>query len=145
MVRLQKRRQELGFTQKDVAAILSEVDKRIDAFQVSKYENFVCLPTPEQLKALCDALQASVLELYDRGDIDLLPGRAKAQKGADGHRSGQVRKCFRMDKRRAEWFSLDKLRFCGYNSYQSWFDACVRRFEGEYAAKIKHYEKSKGD
>ena len=72
MNRLQERRMALGLTQPQVSARLKETEPRADVGMVSRYEKGVCLPTPDQLKALEDVLGASRTELYDAEDLDLL-------------------------------------------------------------------------
>ena len=52
MNRLQERRMVLGLTQPQVSARLKETEPRADVGMVSRYEKGVCLPTPDQLKAL---------------------------------------------------------------------------------------------
>lgn len=69
MNKLQERRVFLGLTQPDVSRELRKVDPRMDVGMVSRFERGACLPTAAVLKALCAALQASVSELYDTGDI----------------------------------------------------------------------------
>ena len=56
MNRLQERRLALGLTQPQVSARLKEVEARADAGVVSRYENGVCLPTPEQAAVVWCAL-----------------------------------------------------------------------------------------
>jgi transcriptional regulator with XRE-family HTH domain len=72
MNRLQERRMVLGLPQPQVSARLKETEPRADVGMVSRYEKGVCLPTPDQLKALEDVLGASRTELYDAEDLDLL-------------------------------------------------------------------------
>lgn len=79
MNRLQERRMVLGLTQPQVSARLKETEPRADVGMVSRYEKGVCLPTPDQLKALEDVLGASRTELYDAEDLDLLGALSTAE------------------------------------------------------------------
>lgn len=121
----------------------------IDAPMLSRFEQGKCNPVPADARKIADTLGKPLAEIYDAADLDYGIGRGNAEKAAQAFanvsddrkkdlRSKVItRKCFRMSKSSAEWFSVDKLRECGYYNYQSWFDACVRRFKGEYAATCK--------
>ena len=69
MNRLQERRAALGLSQPEVSAKLKEIDPRIDAGMVSRFERGVCLPTLATLEALETILQAPRTELYDMDDL----------------------------------------------------------------------------
>ena len=154
MNRLQERRLALGLRQTQVSARLKEVEARADAGVVSRYENGVCLPTPEQMKRLEDILQAGRLELFDAEDLDLLaPAGYPDEAGADHppRRSreppshvGRLRKCYRISREFAESLPDDLLQVCGYSSWQSWHDAAKKRLLAEYAARKRAGKKSAG-
>lgn len=65
MNNLKARRVELGLSQPQVSALLKKADPRMDVGMVSRFENGVCLPTPEVLVAVEAVLQAPAAELYD--------------------------------------------------------------------------------
>lgn len=80
---LAERRAELGLKQSEVAAVLKQIEPRIDVSMISRYEKGVCLPTPEQLRGLEVVLQAPRSELYDENDLDLIGFAAERKGGAD--------------------------------------------------------------
>ena len=141
--RLRERREALGLSQIDVSQRLRAVEPRADVGMVSRYENGVCLPTRPQMDALEQTLEASRLDLYDAADLDLtapdvlLPITAKAPAHETRRGKRTMRKCFRMARSFAETLPKDLLNTCGYTSWQSWYDAAIKRLLGEYAARKK--------
>lgn len=165
--RLQERRLALGLTQPQVSRRLKQTEPRADVGMVSRYEKGVCLPTADQLSALEDILQASRLELYDEYDLDLVravgvpngqdllgllgepnsaEGDAPVAKNERWHPShaGKVRKCYRVSKAFAASLPRDLLEVCGYSSWQSWHDACLKRLLAEYSARRKALKRKEG-
>ncbi|MEL4859795.1 helix-turn-helix transcriptional regulator [Pseudoflavonifractor phocaeensis] len=149
---VQRRRLEMGMTQGQVARWLKAVDRRMDTPQVSRYEKGLCLPTREQLFALEEVLQASRFELYGRDELELAggvpacDGRAEACRSDGGEepeaetreqRRGRrfYRKCYRVSRAFEEALPGDLLAVCGYSSWQSWYDAALKRLVGEYGAR----------
>lgn len=64
MNNLKAAREEMGLTQKDLAAIVQRVDPRIDAGMISRFETEWCLPTPIVASSLASALQTSETDLF---------------------------------------------------------------------------------
>lgn len=133
MVHLKAYRLRALRTQEDLARDLRAVEPRLTPNDISRYETGLCLPTLPQLRALETALSASRLDLYDRQDLDLLA----PDKPRDTSSRRVLRKCFRMDKAFASTLPEDLLSACGYSSWQSWYDAAIKRLLGEYAARKK--------
>ena len=141
--RLQERREALGLSQIDVSQRLRTVEPRADVSMVSRYENGVCLPTLPQMEVLEQTLEACRLDLYDPMDLDLMvpevlfpvPKREPKHETRRGLRT--MRRCFRMARSFAETLPADLLEACGYTSWQSWYDAAIKRLLGEYAARKK--------
>jgi len=134
---------------------------------VSRYERGICLPTADQLSALESILHAPRLELYDFHDLDLvggayLPSESRDPLGAPAEpdsteeapvdrdekkhpsHAGKVRKCYRVSEAFAASLPSDLLEVCGYSSWQSWHDVCLKRLLAEYGARCKVIKK-KGD
>ena len=141
--KLRARRETLGLSQIDVSQRLRTVEPRADVGMVSRYECGVCLPTRPQMEALEQTLEASRLDLYDPMDLDLMvpevlfpvPKRVPKHETRRGVRT--IRRCFRMSRSFAETLPADLLEACGYTSWQSWYDAAIKRLLGEYAARKK--------
>ena len=121
MNRLQERRMVLGLTQPQVSARLKETEPRADVGMVSRYEKGVCLPTPDQLKALEDVLGASRTELYDAEDLDLLGALPTAESRSEA----------------SETETAPPTAPTG----RSWHDAALKRLLGEYAARKRATKK----
>lgn len=60
-----------GIQQKEVLDAVHRVDRRVDKPLLSKIVNDVCLPTPQQLQAICDTLVCDVADIYDPREIAL--------------------------------------------------------------------------
>lgn len=143
--KLQSARLAMGMTQPQVSLQLKAVEQHIDVGMVSRYEKGVCLPTPAQMEKLEEVLGVSRYELYNFQDIDLvdihvkqaMEPEAPAPVKGDDRSKTKYRKCYRIPREFAEQLPDDLLDICGYNSWQSWHDACLRRLLGEYAAKKK--------
>lgn len=72
MNNLRKRRFELGISQVELSGALKKVDSRMDIGMISRFENGVCLPLPNALKALEAALQAPAAELFSVEDLQAI-------------------------------------------------------------------------
>lgn len=153
--RLQEYRMILGLTQPQVSERLKQIEPRADVGMVSRYEKGVCLPTKQQLECLREMYGIPMTELYRLEDLDLLgllpltTEQEPTEDSESGKRAeppshlGRVRKCYRISQEFASTLPDDLLQVCGYSSWQSWHDACLKRLLGEYAAR-KGAAKRKG-
>lgn len=121
----------------------------IDPPMISKFATGKANPIPADAHKIAAALNEPLTRIWHPSDFDYGITRAKkknaTEKIATSHRRNvTVRKCFRISKSTDEWFTREKLQEVGYSSFQSWFDACVRRFKGEYAAVCKGKTASDG-
>jgi hypothetical protein len=116
---------------------------RIDRPTLSRIELSIVNPVPEDLRLIASKLGKTLDELYDASDLDYgihagsalqACAQARERRKPDLRSKVTVKKCYRIPKATAEWFTIDVLRACGYMSGQSWFDACIRRLRGEYGA-----------
>ncbi len=55
--------------QSDLLEAIKQMDPRVDKNLLSKIVNYVCLPIPEQAKAICDYLNCEITELYDSSEL----------------------------------------------------------------------------
>lgn len=118
----------------------------IDGPMISKFATGKANPIPSDAHKIADALGEPLTRIWHPADLDYgIHKENVAQRIATRHRRNvTVRKCFRISKSTDEWFTREKLQEVGYSSFQSWFDACVRRFKGEYAAVCKGKTASDG-
>ena len=134
---IKNRRLELGISQAEVAESLKQVEARVDSSMVSRYEGGVCLPTPAQLKRLCEELKAEPLDLYERDALRLLPPRKRSKET-------RVRKSLRMDRELWESLPEDLLKVCGFSTWQEWYDWAIQELLRmyDYASKSESKEGS---
>lgn len=152
---LKEKRTSLHLTQPQVAATVRAVDKRIDTSMISRYESGVCLPTDAQISALERLYKSHRADIWSMEDLDLLhlipeyqsasAAKGEQAEGCASHTAKKdlrgtyfMKKCFRIPRTFAAALPDDLLSVCGYSSGQSWFDACMRRLLGEYAARKKN-------
>jgi hypothetical protein len=121
----------------------------IDPLMISKFAEGKANPIPKDAHKIADVLGGVLGEPLERiwhpSDLDYGVSLARQNNSAESLASVKkdirskvtVKKCYRIPKSTAEWFTLDKLQACGYTSGQSWYDACVRRLRGEYGAICK--------
>lgn len=143
MNRLKEQRLAAGLTQPQVVAELKTVEQRVDVPLVSRYEQGVCLPTPEQLAKLEDTLGADRLELYPAEELRLLgAGQVQGEAGEvlparRVRQETKYRKCYRVPPAFVATFPGDLLDVCGYPSWNAWHAAALKRLLAEYAARSK--------
>ena len=51
---------EKKMTQKELAVATRAVDPRVDESMISKFSNYVCLPTPKVATVLCESLSCNM-------------------------------------------------------------------------------------
>ena len=64
MNNLKEMREIAGLSQKELAALIQDVEPRIDVGMISRFETGVCLPTPIVARALAKCLSTSVRNLF---------------------------------------------------------------------------------
>lgn len=142
MNKMQEARISKKLTQGTVAKLLKEVEPRLDTPLISKYEAGICLPTKRQLEKLEAIYGMDRMALYGVEDLDLLdigpsqaaPENAKTTgRRKDSRHREFFRKCFRISRTHEENLPDDLLDVCGFASWQSWFDWCLRVLEAQYA------------
>lgn len=84
MNRIKERREALGITQPILARRLGQAGVDLHVSMLSRFERGRCNPTPKQADAICAVLQAPLLELYDRSDLDYhLDKRGRVERRAN--------------------------------------------------------------
>lgn len=74
---LKEAREIAGLTQKQLAAMVQDVDPRIDGAMISKFETEACFPTAIVAEALARCLQTSMSNLFGEvGQMYILLGNA---------------------------------------------------------------------
>ena len=130
---LKEHRLAKKLSQPQMAAVLQAVEPRIRTADVCRYETGVCLPTPAQLKLICQLIEADPDEIYSREEMDLagclkigFPARGKAKDGADVYKL-----TVRLPKGSCKGLQA-KVSACGYSSITGWLEHCVNVLNDEY-------------
>ncbi len=120
--------------QKDVVQHLKQTDKRVDSGLYSKYENGIALPTPEQLKAICELLGVEPLDIYSEAEINLKSAKTTVQKAIpkESEEPDTYNLCVRLERGAARWFRKDILTACGYRNLTHWVNVGLLRLKKEY-------------
>lgn len=121
--------------QKEVVQHIKQTDARVDSGLYSKYENGIALPTPEQLKAICELLGVEPLDIYGEAEINLKGAKATVRKATaknDEEEPDTYNLCVRLDRSAARWFRKDILAACGYRNLTHWVNVGLLRLKKEY-------------
>lgn len=128
--------------------VLKRVDKRVDIGLISKYENYIAMPTPPQLMALCDYLGVYPLDIYEPSEMyfDTSINNANLAKiKPNKRRKANVYKLtVRLDKEACKWLKSDVLAVCGYDSISQYIRNCVARLKEQYELR-KQVEQQKAE
>ena len=143
-MKLQIKRLEAGLKQSDIVAEVQQVERQFGTKVLSKIENGIVLPTPQELKIICAMLRCDPLDIYDREEIDLIncmDAKTPRIKRKPERRTEHRKITFRLYKDACTSLNIDVLRYCGYQTAQAWFYACIKRLGAEYAARKRDERK----
>lgn len=138
-MKLKEARLEKDLKQTEIVQLLKQVEPRADVGVLSRYENGVCVPTPEQFEVLCTAYGKEPHELYDPAEVDYGVSPPAQAKKKDSHKEAG----YRLSVRVPQGFISDPVYFklmlqaCGYPTVTAWVCQCAKRLEAEYAARQK--------
>lgn len=118
--------------QKEVLQHIKKTDPRVDSGLYSKYENGIALPTPNQLKAICELLGVEVLDIYNETEINLNGIKATVHAVKEKETPDTYNLCVRLDRSAAKWFCKDVLEACGYRNLTHWVNIGLLRLKKEY-------------
>lgn len=125
---LREVRNERGVTQKQLADALGT-----DVPQISRYENYKCLPVPADMEIICDLLNCEVNDIYD--DKEIVYHRKKKQAP-----SGEYKVTVRLPADAKDEINR-ALITCHYVGVSDWVRACYRRLIAQ--AEIIRKEEAK--
>lgn len=81
---------------------------------ISKFNNYVCLPTPKDMKTICKTLKCDVLDIYEKDEIQFIKPKKK--------RTANEMDCYKLTvklNKNFRWlFEEQTLRSLGFNSLQ---------------------------
>ena len=127
-MKLKETREAQGLTQR---AFARQIGSPVPDY--NKIERGRFLPTPELMGRICRALGKKPLELYERGEIDLLGAlkTAPGRRGGDRHKY-HARKVYRVPEEFAKPFPADFWPTLGYASEREAYLDWRRALEREY-------------
>lgn len=138
MVSIKEKRIQKGISQVDLAKAIGK-----DVPMLSKFENFVCLPTPGDASKIIKALKCkTILEIYDEDDITFLPKKKKVEKEED---LNTYKLTAELPREAVKWLTKENLKLLGYNSVKSWANDCYRKFVKRVEKKKSHLEGIQND
>lgn len=124
-MKLKAIREEKGLLSKSLGRRIG-----LSADMMSRIENYRCLPIPDDMKRLCQALECDVDDLYDRAEITF-PRKKKKPKPEDRYR-------LTVDLPiEAKDFFKKALRTCGYKDITYWVWRCYERLQKQYEIHTK--------
>lgn len=121
--------------QSELLNSVQAADPRVDKPLLSKFVNNVCLPTPPQLDAILGALNCTVVELYDRAEVDLLhdaPPEPVKKRNKSKRNAARESKIYNLtvelDRETAESvLTPENLKLLGYNDKTDFVRKAVAR------------------
>lgn len=139
MVSIKEKRTQQGISQVDLAKAIGK-----DVPMLSKFENYVCLPTPEDAKRIVKALKCTtILELYNEKDITFLP-KAKS-KGNKEEELNTYKLTAELPREAVNWLTKENLKLLGFNTVKEWANDCYRKFVKRVEKKKSHLEGNQND
>ena len=142
MVRIREKRIEQGLTQPDLAKCINK-----DAPLISKFENFVCLPIPEDATKIAKTLKCTtILELYDEKDLNLLNStKTKVKKKRDATELLVYRLTADLPRDATRWLTKENLKLLGFSSIRDWANDCFDKFKKRVQKKKSHFDCNQND
>lgn len=142
MNRIKEKRIEQGLTQPELAKCINR-----DAPMISKFENFVCLPIPEDANKLAKKLKCTtILELYDEEDLRFInQEQSRPKKKRDPIELLVYRLTADLPREAIEWLIKDNLQLLGYSSIRDWANDCFKKFKQRVQKKKSHLDCNQND
>lgn len=142
MVRIKEKRIEQGLTQPELAKSINK-----DVPLISKFENFVCLPVPEDATKLAKTLKCTtILELYDEEDLKFLnQQQSKPKKKRDATELLVYRLTADLPRDAINWLTKENLQLLGFSSIRDWANNCFDKFKKRVQKKKSHFDCNQND
>lgn len=87
---------------------------------ISKFKNYVCLPTPTDMKKICEALNCNVLDIYNKQEITFIE-----QKKRKSNEIGFYRLTVTLPYEYRQYFDKKLIRKLGYSDLQDLIEKLV--------------------
>ena len=109
---------------------LAEVIQK-DEPMISKFENYKCLPIPEDLRKICEFLNCEVDDIYEEDELYIKhKSKPKEKKELDCYKI-----TIKLPKKAREVLIKDNLKTCGYDNLTHWIMCCYSEFKRNLAIK----------
>ena len=132
MVSIKERRIKMGLTQPQLAEVINK-----DVPLISKFENFVCLPIPEDATKIAKKLKCTtILELYDEKDLTFIEKIINKKSKRDPKDLLVYRLTADLPREATNWLTKDNMKLLGYRSITDWVNK-------SYIKLIKRIQKKK--
>lgn len=114
---------------KNITAI--ELAKAVgtDKYMISKYENMVCLPTPEVMRRICKFLQCNILDIWEKEEIYIMPSNLRFNEQNEFNRANYYNFGVRLPKSSCNTLKRENLIKLGYTSKKNWLVEQVERLK----------------
>ena len=132
MASIKDKRIEQGLTQQELA---KRLDK--DVPLISKFENFVCLPVPEDAHRLASVLNCNILEIYDEAEITFIQKTKSTKKPKDCDLNS-YKLTAELPRDAVNWLTKENLSLLGFASIRAWANDCYERFVKRIKKKKSH-------
>lgn len=100
-----------------------------DKYMISKYENNICLPTPEMMKRICNFLQCQILDVWEKHEIYITPSNLRFNARNEFNRVNYYNFGVRLPKSSCNTLNRENLVKLGYASKKNWLIKQIDRLE----------------
>jgi transcriptional regulator with XRE-family HTH domain len=130
-MRLKELRIAKGRQQKELAQKIGT-----DEPMMSKFENYKCLPIPEQMNRLVEELGCSIDDIYEPHEVYYQRGNTTAKKKSPTVYNLSVRL-----PRESKSFLKKALKKCGFKDITAWILWCYERLQTQYGNIVESEKK----
>jgi hypothetical protein len=125
-----------GISQQELTNRIHEQDARVDKSLMSKFVNYVCVPTPAQVRAINNILNCETEQLYTPEELQYGIGGGCSQSTARRRRSNVYNLTVEVDRELAERvFSPEAMRLLNISSKSDYIRQCLLRLDRRLAKK----------
>lgn len=133
---LTKKRKEAGLKQRELAE-----RAKIDEQMMSKIENYKCLPVPETMQLITEALRCLVEDIYEPEEIYYTGAEVRAKRKRPSEKGKYYKITVRLPRGAKEVLER-ALPVCGYKDITYWVYRCYERLQAQYEVIRKAQLKS---
>ena len=121
-----------GVSKSKMVRTLKKADSRINSSLYDKYEEYVALPTPKQMQAICEVLKVEPLDIYSKEEITLNKPQNANRTNENAREPESYKLTVLLPAEAREWLNKEVLNKCGYRSITHWITVCYERLQKQY-------------